>query len=96
MGLQKNSNRTLRGRLNERGFKQIYGQHYDGSSIHAPVTHSASIRIILTLMVMGNLKADVVDTKGIFLKGDVEDGEEIHIKNLKDRITIIKAIRYSG
>ena len=55
------SNGTLRGRLNVRGFKHIDGQHYDGSSIHAPVTDSASIRIVLTLMLMGSTKAEVMD-----------------------------------
>ena len=58
----------------------MYGQHYDGSSIHALVTSSASIRIILTLMLMGNAEAEVVGVQGAFLKGDVEDREEIHIK----------------
>ena len=41
--MKKKSNGTLRGRLNARGFKQIEGVHYDGSSIHAPVTNSATI-----------------------------------------------------
>ena len=77
---KKKSNGTLRGRLNARGFKQIDGQHYDGSSIHAPVTNAATIRIILTLMLMGDMTAEVVDVKGAFLKGDIEDGEEIHMK----------------
>ena len=29
---------------------------------------------------MGNMKAEVVDAKGVFLKGDMEDQEEIHMK----------------
>ena len=69
---KKKSNGTLRGRSNARGFKQIDGQHYDGSSIHAPVTNVATIRIMLTLMLMGDMTAEVVDVKGAFLKGDIE------------------------
>ena len=46
-----------------RGFKQIDGQHYDESSIHAPVTNAATIRMVLTLMLMGNITAEVVDVK---------------------------------
>ena len=77
---KKRSNGTIRGRCNTRGFKKIDGQHYDGSSIHTPVTKSASIRILLTLTLTSNLKAEAVDVKGAFIKGDVENGEEIHIK----------------
>ena len=36
---KKKSNGMLRGRLNTRGFKQVEGVHYDGSSIHLPVTN---------------------------------------------------------
>ena len=77
---KKKSNGTLRGRLNARGFKQVDGTHYDGSSIHAPVTNPATIRIVLTLMLMGNMKSEVVDVNGAFLKGDIEDGEVIHME----------------
>ena len=70
---KKKSNGTLRGRLNARGFKQVDGTHYDGSSIHAPVTNPATIRIVLTLMLMGNMKSEVVDVNGAFLKGNIED-----------------------
>ena len=61
---KKKSNGTLRGRLNARGFKQVDGTHYDGSSIHAPVTNPATIRIVLTLMMMGSMKSEVVDVNG--------------------------------
>ena len=77
---RKKSNRTLRGRLNARGFKQREGQHYDGSSIHAPVTNPATIQIIMTLMLMASMISAVVDIKGAFFCGDTEDGEEIHME----------------
>ena len=60
---KKKSNRTLRGRLNARGFNQIDGQHYNGSSIHTPVANAATIRIALTQMLMGGMTAEVVDVK---------------------------------
>ena len=50
--MKKKSNGTYRARLNARGFKQVEGQHFDGSSLAAPVTNDASIRIAFTLMLM--------------------------------------------
>ncbi len=47
--MKKKSNRTLRGRINDRGFKQVEGQHYDASSISAPVTNGMTIKLVLRL-----------------------------------------------
>ena len=72
---KKKSSVKLRGRLNARGFKQIEGKHFDGSSIHAPVTNAFTIRILLVLMILSGGCAKVVDVKGAFLHGrgwDVE------------------------
>ena len=77
---KKKSNGTHRARINGRGFKQIPGQHYDSSSIHAPVTNATSIRVILVLMLMANWTANVVDVKGAFLHGEFTDGEEIFME----------------
>jgi hypothetical protein len=66
--------------MNARGFKQVEGKHYDGTTISSPVTNSATIRIVLTLMVMASMLAHVVDVKGAFLHGEFEDGEIIHMK----------------
>jgi hypothetical protein len=52
--MKKKSNGTLRGRIKARGFKQVKGQYYDGMTISSPVTNSATIRIVLVLMVMAN------------------------------------------
>ncbi len=49
--MKKKSNGTLHGRMNARGFKQVEGQHFDGTTINSPVTNSATIRIVLTLSV---------------------------------------------
>ncbi len=59
--------------MNAKGFKQVEGQHYDGMTISSPVTNLATIRIVLTLMIMANMLAHVVDIKGAFLHGELED-----------------------
>jgi hypothetical protein len=78
--MKKKSSGTLRGRINVRGFKQIDGQHYSGTSISALVTNAMTIRIALTIMLMQSGIAHIVDVKGSFLYGKFEDGEIICIK----------------
>jgi len=78
--MKKKSSGVIRGRINARGFKQVEGQHYNGTAISSPVTNAATIRIVLMLMVMAGMIAHVVDVKGAFLHGDFEDGEKIHMK----------------
>jgi hypothetical protein len=56
--------------MNARGFKQVEGQHYDGTTISSPVTSLAIIRIVLTLVIMASMLAHVVDVKGAFLHGE--------------------------
>ena len=51
---KKKSNGFLRSRLNAKGFKQVEGQHYDRTYIHAPVTNATTMYIVLTLMLMGD------------------------------------------
>jgi hypothetical protein len=81
--MKKKSNGTLCGQMNARGFKQVEGQHYKGTTISSPVTNSATIRIVLMLMVMAEVSAHVVDVKGAFLHGEFDDGEVIHKKVLQ-------------
>ena len=64
--MKKKSNGKLRVRLNVRGFKQIDGEHYDSLSIASPVMNNASVRILMTLMIMANWSAKVVNIKGAF------------------------------
>jgi hypothetical protein len=78
--MKKKSNGTLRGQMNAREFKQVEGQHYNVMKISSPVTNSATIRIVLMLMIMASMLAHVVDVKGAFLHGEFEDGEIIHMK----------------
>ena len=69
--------------MNARGFKQVEGQHYNGTKIISPVTNSATIRIVLTFMITVGMLAHVVDIKGAFLHGKFEDGEVIHMEVLQ-------------
>ena len=66
-------------RMVARGFRQVDGQHYDGGSIHAPVTNLGTIRTVMVLMLMTGMAAEVVDVKGAFLKGEIEKGQGIHM-----------------
>ena len=68
---KKKSYGTLSSRLNAGGFKKRDGQHYDGSSINAPVTNLVMIRIIVSLMLMAGMTLAVVDINGAFLHGDI-------------------------
>jgi len=81
--MKKKNNGVLRGIINARGFKQVEGQQYDNTTISLPVTNAATIRIVLTLMVMAGMIAHVVNVKGAFLHGDFEDGKKIHMKILR-------------
>jgi hypothetical protein len=77
--MKKNSNGTLCGRINVRGFKQVEGQHYNASSISAPVTNGMTIKLVLMLMLASGGIAHVVDVKGAFLHGKFDNGEKIYI-----------------
>jgi hypothetical protein len=78
--MKKKSSGTRGGRVNVRGFKQIDGQHYDGTCISALVTNAMTIRIVLSIMLMQSGIAHVVDVKEAFLYGESEDGKKIYIK----------------
>ena len=65
--MKKKSNGMLHGRMNARGFQQVEGQHYDGTTISSPVTNLATIRIVLMLMIMASMLAHVVGCQGSIL-----------------------------
>jgi len=68
---------------NARGFKQIYGKHYDSSNISSPTMSEVSIRIILTLSLMANWAIHVVDTQGAFIHHEFNDDENFGIIGLE-------------
>ncbi len=77
---KKKSTGKLPRHLNARGFKQVEGVHYNGTSIHAPVMNAGIIQIVLILIIMANWQGQILDVKGAFLHGEFEDGEVIYMK----------------
>jgi hypothetical protein len=78
--MKKKSNGTLCGGINDRGFKQVEGQHFDASSISAPITNGMTIKVVLMLILASGSIADKVNIKEAFLHGKFKDGEKIYIK----------------
>lgn len=72
--MKKKANGTFRARCNARGYEEIDGVHFDGSSIAAPVTNELSVRILIVMMLMSNWTGHVLDVKGAFLRGEFEPG----------------------
>ena len=70
---KKKNTGTLIGRFNVRGFKLIDGQHCDELSVYTSVMVSAFIRITSIILLVDNMKTEVMETQGTFLKRDVED-----------------------
>jgi Reverse transcriptase (RNA-dependent DNA polymerase)/Zinc knuckle len=77
--MKKKPNGTFRARINARGFEQIDGLHYNSSNTAAPVTNDTTIRIIFTLAVLADWKGYLIDVKGAFLNGRLDD-EKLYLK----------------
>ena len=52
----------------------------NADTMAAPVVNEMTICIVLTLMVMANLYAEVVDMKGAFLHGKLEEGTKLYME----------------
>ncbi len=78
--MKKKSNQTLCRRINVWGFEQVEGQHYNASSINAPVTNGMTIKLVLVLMLASGGIAHVADVKGAFLHNKFDNGKKIFIK----------------
>jgi len=78
--LKKKINGKKKAQLNERGFKQIDGKHYDSSNISSPTVSEVLIRVTLTLALMGNWAIHVVDIQGTFLHGEFSDDENVFME----------------
>ena len=48
--------------------------------MHVPVSNAVTSMVVVTLMLMGDMKVEVGTVKGTFLKEDIEDREEIHLE----------------
>ena len=78
--MKNKSNGTLCGRVVVKGFKQIEGEHFESSNIHAPVANGVTIRIVFTIMIIGRLEVEVIDVNGAFLHGEFEPEERVYIE----------------
>jgi hypothetical protein len=72
LGNEKKENGVHHARLNERGYEQVDGKHYDEDSKFAPVVMDATIHIVLILTIMAEWWAELLDVKGAFLHGTFE------------------------
>ncbi len=77
--MKKKSNGKFRARLNCRGYEQVPGIHYDEKSIASPVVSFITIRIALILMLVGNMRGEILDVRGAFLKGTFGNGEILYM-----------------
>eukprot|EP00957_Ditylum_brightwellii_P023350 1762940-Ditylum_brightwellii.AAC.1 len=59
-------------RLNARGYEQVDGIHYDGLSIHAPVTNDTSVHTVMVLALMAGWTGLINNVQGAFLKGKLD------------------------
>ena len=79
--MKKKANGTFRARCNARGYEEVDGVHYDGTSIAAPVTNELSVRTLFVMMLMADWVGHVLDVKGAFLRGEFEPNQPpIYIK----------------
>ena len=65
-------------RLCARGFLQVKGIHFDET--YAPVAKLKSIRILIALAALLNLKLTQMDVVAAYLNGEIDDKHEIYMK----------------
>jgi hypothetical protein len=76
--MKKKSNGTFISRMNATGFQQIYGEHYDSTSIASPVANEFAIRCMFVLMLRACWMDELLDVKVGFLHGNFKNGEALH------------------
>ena len=69
--MKKKANGTFRARCNARGYEEVDGVHYDGTSIAAPVTNELSVRILMVMMLMGGLGRSCLRRERSILAGRI-------------------------
>jgi len=62
---------------------QIAGEHYNLDSISSPVNNKATIRVVLVLSIIFRWTNELVDLKGAFLCGNLQDKKPIYMKDPK-------------
>jgi hypothetical protein len=77
--MKKKASGHYSARITAQQFLQEDGRHYFTHSTAAPVANELTIKIVLTLLTLANWKAQVIDVKGAFLKGQFNDDEELYL-----------------
>ena len=82
--MKRKANGTFRARINARGYEQIDGIHFDGSSIAVPVTNEITVRVVFVIGLMADWIFELLDVHGAFLLGLFGDEEEMFIEVPRD------------
>ena len=79
--MKKKPDGTYRVRLAARRFKQEEGTQYHKDDKSAPVISDMGIKIVMVLIILGNLYTRITDVEGAFLHGEWSKGtEKIYVK----------------
>ncbi len=99
--MKQKANGVKRARLVARGFEEVPHLDYDPSGKFAPVVTIVGWKVVMVLVLVMRLIAEVVDVKGAFLTGSLEDnpvymevpqGFETKINPETHAIKLLKAI----
>jgi hypothetical protein len=74
--MKKKANGIFRARLAARGFKQVEDESYQKDDTSSPVVSEMTIKIIMVLIILGNLTTRITDVEGAFLNGGFERKKE--------------------
>ena len=69
-GQSKKANGEYQARLASRGFKQTQGKSFVHHDISSPAVDDITVRIVLVLILMGNMITHLVDVNSAFLLGE--------------------------
>jgi hypothetical protein len=78
--MKKKANRQYRARITAQGFLQEDGIHNFSHSTASPSANELTIKTVLTLLTLVNWKAQVIDVKGAFLKGQFSDEKDLCLR----------------
>ena len=62
--------------MNDRGYEQVYGVHYDNVNIASLVNNDTSIKIVLVLETMASWTTKIIGVKGTLMHGEFTKNEE--------------------
>ena len=74
--MKKKANGTYHAILYVRRFQQVEGVNFDAADIASPVTNDMSIRIVMVSTLTTGWIAKIVDKKGAFLHGELDEGTD--------------------